>query len=43
VPLTDERQIYLEKGIRQPMQGKTVAELRSVSVMKPYEVEFSEK
>jgi hypothetical protein len=40
VPLTNERQIYFESGIRQPMQGKAAAQLRSVSVIKPYEVEL---
>ncbi len=38
VPLTDERQIYFEKDIREPLAGKAVAELRSVKIIPQYEV-----
>ena len=38
VPLTDERQIYFEEGVREPLREKEVAELRSVSISPQYEV-----
>ncbi|MDT3403384.1 beta-galactosidase [Mucilaginibacter terrae] len=40
VPLTDERQIYFEKGIREPMQGKSVADLKGVKIIPQYEEEL---
>lgn len=38
VPLTDERQIYFEDGIRDALKGKRVAELSAVRVIPQYEV-----
>jgi hypothetical protein len=38
VPLTDERQIYFEDGVRDSLQGKVAAELKSVGIIPQYEV-----
>lgn len=38
VPLTDERAIFFEKGTREPLKGKTVAELKRVEIIPQYEV-----
>jgi len=39
VPLTDERQIFFERGVREPLKGKTAAGLNSVKLLPQYEVE----
>lgn len=41
VPLTDERAIYFEKGIREPLKGKTIAALKKVEIIPQYEVMIS--
>jgi len=41
VPLTDERAIYFEKGIRDPLKGKTIAVLKKVEIIPQYEVMIS--
>ncbi|MBC7912635.1 MAG: beta-galactosidase [Pyrinomonadaceae bacterium] len=41
VPLKDERQIYFEDGIREPLLGKDIAILNSVKVIPQYEVFIS--
>ncbi|MBC8054851.1 MAG: beta-galactosidase [Sphingobacteriaceae bacterium] len=38
VPLTDERQIYFEAGIREPFKGKDATILKSVNIIPQYEV-----
>jgi len=38
VPLIDERQIYFEDGIREPLKGKKAATLKSVNIIPQYEV-----
>jgi len=37
VPLTDQRNIYFEDGIRDPLKGKQSAELKGVSIVPKYE------
>jgi hypothetical protein len=41
IPLTDERQIYFEKGIREPLGGRKVAELNSAELIPQYEIYFT--
>lgn len=36
VPLTDERDIYFEKGVREPLKGKAVADIQNVSLVLQY-------
>ncbi|WP_345949656.1 beta-galactosidase [Mucilaginibacter sp. PAMB04274] len=37
IPLTDERNIYFEKGVREPMLGKAVATLNAVKIIPVYD------
>lgn len=43
VPLTDERQIYFEGKVREPLKGKAAASLEQVRLLPQYEVTFSGK
>lgn len=38
VPLTDERKIYFEEGVREPLKGKQAGGLKSVNIIPQYEV-----
>jgi beta-galactosidase len=42
-PLTDEKKIFFEKGIREPMQGRHIAELKSMKLIPQYEIVLAEK
>jgi beta-galactosidase len=37
-PLTDDRNIYFEPGIREPLKGKRIAEIKSISIIPQYEL-----
>ncbi len=38
VPLIDERKIYFEEGVREPLKGKQAGGLKSVNIIPQYEV-----
>ena len=42
VPLTDERKIYFEEGVREPLKGKQAGVLKSVNIIPQYEVFLSQ-
>lgn len=42
VPLTDERKIYFEEGVREPLKGKQAGGLKSVNIIPQYEVFLSQ-
>jgi beta-galactosidase len=42
VPLTDERKIYFEDGVREPLKGKQAGGLKSVNIIPQYEVFLSQ-
>jgi beta-galactosidase len=37
-PLTDDRNIYFEEGIREPLKERIVAEIKNISILPQYEV-----